>query len=308
MVVATRDRPRLLGRCLSALARQTRPPDEVVVVDDASSPATAAVLGGSHHRLPLTVRRRERSGGPAAARNDGWRATSASLIAFTDDDCRPSTGWLEALLADAASSRVVVGRTIPDAEDGGEHSVFDRSMFVTAEDGRFSTCNVLYPRDLLDCLGGFDTRFHRYGEDTDLGQRALAAGAEAAFAPDALVWHAVHHGGVAAAVGDRLRFTEVARLLRRHPQLRSQICDGLFYRRAHGRLLLALLGASLLRVTPAGLVGTSAWAGDAVHRVPLPAREPGGRLVKQLIGLAVLDGVEVAACAWGSLRHRTLIL
>jgi GT2 family glycosyltransferase len=308
VVVATRDRPRLLGRCLTALAKQTRPPDEVVVVDDGSGPATGAMLAGPRQQLPLTVRRRERSGGPGAARNDGWRATSAPLIAFTDDDCRPSAQWVEALLAEAAPRRVIVGRTIPDPDDGGEHSVFDRSMSVTAEDGRFSTCNVLYPRDLLAELGGFDPQFRRYGEDTDLGQRALAAGADAAFAPDALVWHAVHRGGVAAAVRDRIRFTEVARLLHRHPQVRSQICDGLFYRRAHGRLLLALLGASVLRVTPAGLVGASAWAGDAVHRVPLPAREPAGTLAKQLIGLALLDGVEVGACAWGGLRHRALIL
>ena len=43
--------------------------------------------------------RRPASAGPAAQRNHGWRAGGAPLVAFTDDDCRPAPGWLEALLA-----------------------------------------------------------------------------------------------------------------------------------------------------------------------------------------------------------------
>ena len=50
--------------------------------------------------------------GPAAARNVAWRATSAPVVAFTDDDCVPSPGWLEAGLAEIGDlPRVVVGRT-----------------------------------------------------------------------------------------------------------------------------------------------------------------------------------------------------
>jgi hypothetical protein len=44
------------------------------------------------------------------------------------------------------------------------------------------------------------------------------------------------------------------------------------------------------------------------HTVPEQAR--GGRawMLGQVAGLALLDGVELASCAVGSLRHRTLFL
>ena len=48
----------------------------------------------------LTTFRQDPAGGPAKARNRGWRAAAAPLVAFTDDDCRPSTTWLQELLED----------------------------------------------------------------------------------------------------------------------------------------------------------------------------------------------------------------
>src|SRR4051795_77531 len=45
IVVATRDRPELLGRCLAALATSVRSGDEVLVVDSASrEPAAVAAV------------------------------------------------------------------------------------------------------------------------------------------------------------------------------------------------------------------------------------------------------------------------
>ena len=45
--------------------------------------------------------------GPTAKRNLGWRAADAPLVAFTDDDCRPAPGWLDALLAAARRAGLV---------------------------------------------------------------------------------------------------------------------------------------------------------------------------------------------------------
>ena len=42
----------------------------------------------------------------------------------------------------------------------------------------FETCNIVYEAELLERLDGFDEAFaEALGEDTDLGWRALAAGA-----------------------------------------------------------------------------------------------------------------------------------
>ncbi|MEA2352273.1 MAG: mycofactocin glycosyltransferase, partial [Thermoleophilaceae bacterium] len=91
-MVPTRDRAERLPVLLEALAAQTLARDryEVVAVDDGSADDTPRVLAAADVDR---VVRHERSRGPAAARNSGWRAASAPLVAFTDDDCRPEPGW-----------------------------------------------------------------------------------------------------------------------------------------------------------------------------------------------------------------------
>jgi len=55
-VVVTHNRKKLLAECLSALARQSRPPDRVVVVDNASTDGTGEMLtNGGWVRSPSNV-------------------------------------------------------------------------------------------------------------------------------------------------------------------------------------------------------------------------------------------------------------
>ncbi|MFP5220097.1 MAG: glycosyltransferase family 2 protein, partial [Actinomycetes bacterium] len=122
VAVSTYRRPELLSRLLAALEAQSVPLEqvEVVVVDDASGDATWGVLQHAveHSPLRLTALRQPVNGGPAAGRERAWRATTAPVIAFTDDDCRPVPQWLAEGLAamTAHDPAVVVGRTVPDPE------------------------------------------------------------------------------------------------------------------------------------------------------------------------------------------------
>ncbi len=74
VVVPTRNRPELLRECVAALEAQTVPV-EIVVVEDTEGL------------------------GPAWARNEGMRRARGEVVCFTDDDCEPSRGWVEALAA-----------------------------------------------------------------------------------------------------------------------------------------------------------------------------------------------------------------
>ncbi len=95
VVIPTVDRVDLLGRCLRGLERQHLGGVEVVVVHDGDR-GIVAVLDEWSTRLPLrAVQVAER--GASAKRNAGWRTTTAPLVAFTDDDCEPAPGWLDAL-------------------------------------------------------------------------------------------------------------------------------------------------------------------------------------------------------------------
>jgi glycosyltransferase involved in cell wall biosynthesis len=90
----------MLEQCVAAIARQHLTSFELIVVDDGSTDDTAEAIErlGAHSAFDLRLVRQPRSGGPASARNQGWRAARAEFVAFTDDDCEPAPGWLSILV------------------------------------------------------------------------------------------------------------------------------------------------------------------------------------------------------------------
>jgi glycosyltransferase involved in cell wall biosynthesis len=95
VVVCTRDRRALLEQCLTALRKQTYPDFEVLVIDNAPcEPARdICVRFGARYIV-------EPVAGVTHARNAGARAARGELIAYTDDDAVPDSGWLAALAAE----------------------------------------------------------------------------------------------------------------------------------------------------------------------------------------------------------------
>ncbi len=254
VVISTKNRAPQLAEMLDALAQQSvgARSFEVVVVDDASSDATPEVLAVEleGNRLRLTAIRREASGGAAIGREEGWRATVAPLIAFTDDDCVPDSGWLEAGLE--ASTRnpgaIVQGRTAPRPDELHKTGPFSRTIDVSALDHAFQTTNIFYPRELLERVGGFDTEAYAGavgGEDTDLAWRAIEAGAEAVFAPNALVHHAVNVLGSRGLLRVASRWTAALPYARHAEIRRRHFTYGVFRKPTHLLLTLALAGALL---------------------------------------------------------------
>src|SRR3954454_118451 len=101
VVVPTFRRPESLSRCLAALCVQDfdAAAYEVIVVDDAASDEARRVVTCWAERAAecgLALRYVQVTGahGPAAARNVGWRVARGQIIAFTDDDCLPTSDWL----------------------------------------------------------------------------------------------------------------------------------------------------------------------------------------------------------------------
>src|SRR3954470_1388602 len=142
VVVAARDAAASVGRTLAALEGA-----EVVVVDDASDDDTAAVA----ERAGARVVRLARQGGPGAARNAGVAATSAPLLAFTDADCEPAPGWLDALRGALRDADLVTGRVLP----AGPARTFDRTLQLDGVSPRFETANLAVRRTTFDAVGGF---------------------------------------------------------------------------------------------------------------------------------------------------------
>jgi GT2 family glycosyltransferase len=310
VVVATRNRVQRLGRLLEGLRGQTQRAFEVIVVDDGSRDETPALLGEAVRDGILALRqvRREQPGGPSLARNEGWRAARAALVAFIDDDCVPDPDWLAALVQAARENpgALVQGLTEPDPAEGHRRGPFSRSLEVRELGPYFQAANVAYPRELLERVGGFDAKAFPYvGEDADLAWRAFAAGAGAVWAPDARVRHAVNHLGPVGKLRVAARWGDAVALLARHPGLRTQqLTYGVFWKGTHYLLARALLGLALRRRA----AWLALWLGAPYVRNLLGRGqvEGGGPIAAPWYALE--DLVETAAVVRAAVRNRTLVL
>lgn len=302
VVCATFRRPEAAARLLAALEEQEPgTPFEVVLVDDGSGPEVVEQLRVLVGRSPLDIRLLAlgTNGGAAAARNAGWLAAGAPVVAFTDDDCQPSPGWLRAgLAALQAGAGVVVGRVRPRPDQAHLMGLWSRSL--TVEDSRFfQTANAFYRRADLERVGGFDPRLARGGEDTDLGLRVSHLAGPPAFVPDALVHHDVRVlGPWRLARESATRWVDLPLVLKKHPELRlSLLHRRVFWKPSHPPTLAALLGLGLAAWWPAALLLLAPWLLDR-RRSPW----------RQLPGLFLVDAAEVVACVRGSIRHRSVLL
>jgi glycosyltransferase involved in cell wall biosynthesis len=226
VVIPTRGRPDLLERCLAAVAGQALSSGgfEIIVVNDTVPPdpqtdgRCANVPGVDLHGAVPVHSLYSGGRGPAAARNLGWQAAQGDIIAFTDDDCIPCPGWLEAGLAvlgdDVAgvSGRVLVPRGDPPTD-------YERNV-ARLEHAEFITANCFYRRDVLADVGGFDERFSLpWREDTDLFFTLLEHGACLRWAPNSVVVHPVRPAPFGVSLKEQRKSVFNALLYRKHPVL-----------------------------------------------------------------------------------------
>ena len=184
-----------VAACVRALfAQKTGRAYEIIVVDDGSPP------GDNVDRLADTaeiIAIRQENMGPAAARNTGAAQARGKYILFTDADCRPDPGWMEAMCLelDAGAAGVKgIYRTEQDSwvarlvqveyeEKYAYMSRFDAIDFI-------DTYSAGFRRDVFLAYGGYNERFrHPSVEDQEFSFR-LSEGAELMrFCPEAVVAH-----------------------------------------------------------------------------------------------------------------------
>lgn len=277
-------------RCLVALAGQTLPRDafEILVVDNDDEPLP------EDRRPPGARYLHEPEGFSYAARNAGWRAARAPVLAFTDADCVPAADWLWAGLAylDAHPEVGVVGGSIEVVPERDTLAArYDTAFglrqeeFFTLYTG-FATANVLARRATLERVGGFDAALES-GGDIDFCWRASDAGIPLAYVPVARVRHPARE-----SLG---QLTGQAR----------RIARGVFeysYRRrfpTKARLAGAVLFAFRPRVVDWSFVLRG---GRGSERLP-PRQRPAVLLVR--IALHYAMALQLAACLLGFFRRRS---
>ena len=220
VVIPTRERPRVLDRCLEHLVALDYPSYEIVVVDNApTSDGTRRLVSEWRERFPQLRYLREDRPGQSWARNRGLAAASSPLVAFADDDVVVDRGWLAAIAAAFASSdRVgcVTGLILPSRLEteaqllleqfGGFNKGFTRKTFeldeATAADplfpyaaGRFgSGASMAFDAEVLRGVGGFPVALGTGsppcgGEDLTAFLKVVLAGRRLVYEPAAIAYH-----------------------------------------------------------------------------------------------------------------------
>lgn len=194
---------------------------EVVVVDDASAEPVMP-WGAEVIRMPT-------AGGPAAARNAGWRSVHSDVVVFLDSDCLPRGGWLRMLqhLSDpavvAVAPRVVAtpaAGLLARYEAAGSPLDLGPEPAAVIAGSRVSyvpSAALAVRRSALEAAGGFDESL-RYGEDVDLVWRLTAAGGVVRYEPSSIVEHPARDT-FAGWLRQRFDYgTSAAPLSKRHPE------------------------------------------------------------------------------------------
>lgn len=188
VIVPTCNRRELLAKCLDCLAAGKQTLDsqqyEVIVSDDGTNFSTKELIENSY---PWVSWIKGPQRGPAANRNCGAQIARGQFLVFTDDDCLPSAGWLEAFdSASASGESILEGKTITDSPSKG--LLFEAPVNETG--GYLWSCNMAIRRSRFEELGGFDPGFpHPHLEDVDLRQRILERGYKFQFVQEAVVLH-----------------------------------------------------------------------------------------------------------------------
>jgi glycosyltransferase involved in cell wall biosynthesis len=179
----------------------------VIVVDSASTDPAAvarvvAQAGATLVRVDLA--------GASRARNAGWRQARHPLVLFTDDDCRPDPGWVDAYarhFAHASRSTVAWGPAVVAVPGTGTTDLGADGPARAAHGDDVgplgASCNLAVRRSALQRVGGFDELLGagvplRAAEDKDLLLRLLAAGGTGALVREAVVEHVVWRSRLAA--------------------------------------------------------------------------------------------------------------
>ncbi len=245
IVVPAHNRPLRLSQCLQAIATLAFPVTryEVIVVDDGSEESLEPVVVPFLSHLNITLLRQPNSG-PAGARNTGAAKARGRYVVFTDDDCRPDPGWLDALATrlQASPSCAAGGKTVNGLAENPFSSASQilieylyRHWNRDADDAVFITSNNLaFPRARFVEVRGFDPNFPlAAAEDRELCDRWRSQGGRIVFVPDAIVHH-FHALNLKTFLVQHFNYGRGALiyhdLRRRRAEQRAPVKPGPFYR------------------------------------------------------------------------------
>lgn len=177
-----------LAATLSSCLKQTHPVARIFVVDDGSI-MPVSLPGWAKSLAHISLLRLPENRGISAARNAAIVLSKAAFLACINTEILPDPDWLDTCL-NYLSSHQDVGacstRVVPIQPDRlltrwrmrfQEPRCPEKSGSIPFAHGHA----VLFRKEAIDAVGGYDVRFRRHLEDSDICQRMRVAGWDSHF-------------------------------------------------------------------------------------------------------------------------------
>jgi GT2 family glycosyltransferase len=179
------ERSEALSATLSACSEQTYSIRRIIVVDD-GSPQPVSKPHWEHASVPLSVLRLPENLGISGARNAGIAQSTVPLIACINTEVLPDPDWL-ASCSDYLLARPSAGACYTRLVSATPQRLLTRwrMRFLETKFGEVSGPSefapghaVLFRREALEAVGGYDVHYRLHHEDSDICQRMWKAGWE----------------------------------------------------------------------------------------------------------------------------------
>lgn len=200
IVIATKDRPDLLNKCLKSLFIHRRVICEIVVVDSSNNNETKKICNNYKSRLPIVYLFQKKLGFSIAF-NLGIRKTTGNRIALLNDDSVVAGDWsieLEKAIDVNNPDTIIVSRVKNYyagniyADIMADHYQNWIASHTDFESGLMDTLDnkaVIYPKSLFMVEKYWFDETLPGSEDIEFGYRLISVGKKIRYCPNVVIYH-----------------------------------------------------------------------------------------------------------------------
>lgn len=189
IVIPAHNEEARIGGCLNSILAEINGKNydlEIIAVNNASTDKTREIIAS----FPQVKLVDESNKGLVKARRAGFLASTGELVANIDADTRMTPGWLDKVFEEFSKNKKLVALSGPfiyyDLSKNAQMAVrtFYYAGFLTYLVNRYilgvgsmlQGGNFVVKRAALEAIGGFNSDFDFWGEDTDLARRLVKIG------------------------------------------------------------------------------------------------------------------------------------
>jgi glycosyltransferase involved in cell wall biosynthesis len=257
VLIAVYNAVRELELVLTGFCRQSFPEFEVIIADDGSGPEMRAFFDSFSKRAPFPMKyvsQPDQGFRKSKILNESIRLSSTPYLVFIDADCIPHRNYVRAHFDQQSPRAVLLGRRVnlstamsrtltPEQVLSGHLEGLSPRLILHALVGRAGHleegllienptlrrwlhraepvlfgCNFSLPKALMEEVNGFNEDFEGYwGEDTELGYRLQATGADLRWIRHSAIQYHLYHA-------QRSKTEQTTSLLERARTSRIPVC------------------------------------------------------------------------------------